>query len=95
MMEAMQKALEVPHMTFCDEVNADRLGQVRSDLKEAAERRGVRLSYLPLIVKVGPESVKRHRPPYDNVCVIVLKCSHDRHVRGGEVCLHTICMGHR
>lgn len=53
MMEAMQRALEVPHMTFCDEVHADRLGQLRSDLKEAAERRGVRLSYLPLIVKVG------------------------------------------
>ena len=54
-MEAMQRALEVPHMTFCDEVHADRLGQLRSDLKEAAERRGVRLSYLPLIVKVGPK----------------------------------------
>lgn len=52
MMEAMRKALEVPHMTFCDEVNADRLGELRSDLKEAAERRGARLSYLPLIVKV-------------------------------------------
>ncbi|CAM9904888.1 unnamed protein product [Pylaiella littoralis] len=51
MMEAMQKALEVPHMTFCDEVNADLLGHVRSDLKEAAERRGSRLSYMPLIVK--------------------------------------------
>ncbi|CAN0379460.1 unnamed protein product, partial [Ectocarpus fasciculatus] len=51
MMEAMRKALEVPHMTFCDEVNADRLGELRSDLKEAAERRGARLSYLPLIVK--------------------------------------------
>lgn len=53
MMEAMQRALEVPHMTFCDEVHADRLGQLRTDLKEAAEKRGVRLSYLPLIVKVG------------------------------------------
>ena len=53
MMEAMQRALEVPHMTFCDEVHADRLGQLRSDLREAAERRGVRLSYLHLIVKVG------------------------------------------
>ncbi|CAM9555221.1 unnamed protein product, partial [Hapterophycus canaliculatus] len=51
MMEAMQRALEVPHMTFCDEVNADRLGQLRADLKAASERRGVRLSYLPLIVK--------------------------------------------
>lgn len=58
MMEAMQKALEVPHMTFCDEVNADLLGHVRSDLKEAAERRGSRLSYMPLIVKVGLKSAK-------------------------------------
>ena len=40
-------------MTFCDEVNADRLSLLRSDLKDAAERTGVRLSYLPLILKVG------------------------------------------
>lgn len=52
-MEAMKKALQVPHMTFCDEVNADRLSVLRSDLKDAAERRGVKLSYLPLILKVG------------------------------------------
>lgn len=57
MMEAMQKALVVPHMTFCDEVNADRLGQLRADLKAASERRGVRLSYLPLIVKVNVPKV--------------------------------------
>lgn len=66
MMEAMQRALEVPHMTFCDEVNADRLGQLRSDLAEAAERRGVRLSYLPLIVKVWYDSIGR--PP--DACVV-------------------------
>lgn len=53
MLEAMKKSLGVPHMTFCDEVNADRLSVLRSDLKDAAEQRGVRLSYLPLIVKVG------------------------------------------
>lgn len=51
-MEAMRKALEVPHMTFSDEINADRLSLLRSDLKEAAERRSVRLSYMPFIVKV-------------------------------------------
>lgn len=53
MMEAMRKALEVPHMTFCDEIIADRLSLLRSDLREASERRGIKLSYLPLIVKVG------------------------------------------
>lgn len=53
MMETMRRALEVPHMTFCDDVGADRLSLLRSDLKEAAERRGVKLSYLPLIVKVN------------------------------------------
>ena len=60
-MEAMQRALEVPHMTFCDEVDADRLGQLRSDLTEAAERRGARLSYLPLIVKVRWAARPYHR----------------------------------
>lgn len=56
MMDAMQKALEVPHMTFCDEVNVDPLKVLRSSLTEAAECRGVRLSYMPLIVKVGVRS---------------------------------------
>lgn len=39
-------------MTFCDEMAADRLSQLRADLKEEAERRGVKLSYMPLLVKV-------------------------------------------
>lgn len=53
MMETMRKALEVPHMTFCDEVIADRLVQLRTELKEAAAERGVKLSYLPFIIKVA------------------------------------------
>lgn len=73
MLEAMQRALEVPHMTFCDEVHADRLGQLRSDLKEIAERRGVRLSYLPLIVKVRPERWRYARPWWNAEVPTVLR----------------------
>lgn len=59
MMETMRKALEVPHMTFCDEVVADRLVQLRTELKEAAAERGVKLSYLPFIIKVTIQESRR------------------------------------
>lgn len=51
-MEAMRKSLEVPHMTLCDEITADKLSRLRSDMKDEAERRDVKLSYLPLLIKV-------------------------------------------
>ena len=58
MMEAMQKALQIPHMTFCDEITADKLSVVRVDLQEAAERRGLKLSFLPLVIKVRERGVQ-------------------------------------
>ncbi|CAM9586328.1 unnamed protein product [Ascophyllum nodosum] len=58
MMEAMQKALQIPHMTFCDEITADKLSVVRVDLQEAAERRGLKLSFLPLVIKATSMALK-------------------------------------
>ena len=41
----------IPHFTYVEEVDATRLVQLRSALKDAAAERGVRLSYLPFIMK--------------------------------------------
>ena len=40
-----------PHFTYVDEVDASRLVALRKALAPAAEARGVKLSYLPLIMK--------------------------------------------
>lgn len=41
------------HFTYVDEVDAEQLVAARTSLKPAAERRGVRLSYLPFIAKAA------------------------------------------
>ena len=40
-----------PHFTYVDEVDASKLVALRSSLKDVAEARGVKLSYLPIIMK--------------------------------------------
>ncbi|MFQ5578352.1 MAG: dihydrolipoamide acetyltransferase family protein, partial [Anaerolineae bacterium] len=49
--ERMDEAWRVPHVTSFEEVDASNLAALRRSLKPEAERRGVTLSYLPLIIK--------------------------------------------
>lgn len=50
--ENMQMAKHViPHFTLMEEVRVDQLIQVRSQAKEAAEKYGVKVTYLPFIMK--------------------------------------------
>ncbi|CAM9891236.1 unnamed protein product [Discosporangium mesarthrocarpum] len=60
MMESMRKAMEIPHMTFCDEVKGDGLLVIRSHLKHLAEAKGLKLSYLPFIVKATSMALKAY-----------------------------------
>lgn len=57
MAKAMNAAWSVPHFGYCDEVCMDGLIKLRSQLKPMAEARGVKLSYLPMIIKVQPASM--------------------------------------
>ncbi|CAM9958022.1 unnamed protein product [Phaeothamnion confervicola] len=59
MLEAMKRSLEVPHMVYCDEVVMDKTVVLRNDLKGAAAERGVKLSYLPLVIKATSLALKR------------------------------------
>jgi pyruvate dehydrogenase E2 component (dihydrolipoamide acetyltransferase) len=47
----VQSVREIPHVSVVDRVNARRLVAVRTLLKPAAEARGTRLTYLPLVAK--------------------------------------------
>ena len=42
----------IPHATAFDEVDGGALAQLRETLKPAAEKRGVRLTYIPLLIKL-------------------------------------------
>jgi len=48
------------HFTFVEECDVGRLMELRKRLKPAAEEQGVRLSFLPFIVKAVVAALKRH-----------------------------------
>ncbi|RME46165.1 MAG: 2-oxo acid dehydrogenase subunit E2, partial [Caldilineae bacterium] len=56
--ERMEEAWRVPHVTSFEEVDAGGLVALRQTLKPEAERRGVALSYLPLIVKAVVQALR-------------------------------------
>ena len=59
--ERMQAAKNTAaHYTFVEECHCDRLVSLRSSLRERAERRGAKLSYLPFIVKAVVGALKRY-----------------------------------
>ncbi|XP_008404733.1 lipoamide acyltransferase component of branched-chain alpha-keto acid dehydrogenase complex, mitochondrial isoform X1 [Poecilia reticulata] len=57
MVKTMTAALKIPHFGYCDEVDLSRLVLLRSELKPVAERRGVKLSYLPFFIKAASLSL--------------------------------------
>ena len=48
------------HFTFVEECNASRLVDLRQQLAPEAERRGVRLTFLPFIIKAVTDALPRH-----------------------------------
>lgn len=53
-----------PHVTHHDEVDVTELVETRENLKEAAEERGVSLTYMPFVMKAVVAGLKEH--PYLN-----------------------------
>ncbi len=62
--ERMALAWQIPHVTSFEEIEADRLVALRDHLQPEAERRGVKLTYLPLIIKAAVQCLKAF--PYFN-----------------------------
>merc|ERR1712106_164385 len=49
--KSMSEALKIPHFGYKDEIDMSQLVKLRKDLKAMCEARGVKLSYMPFIVK--------------------------------------------
>lgn len=62
--ERMEQAWRVPHVSTFDEVDVTGLVALRRHLQPEAERRGVRLTYLPFIIKAAIQTLKEF--PYFN-----------------------------
>jgi pyruvate dehydrogenase E2 component (dihydrolipoamide acetyltransferase) len=62
--ERMELAWQIPHVTSFEEVDATHLVNLRQHLQPEAERRGVRLTYLPFIIKATIQALKEF--PYFN-----------------------------
>jgi pyruvate dehydrogenase E2 component (dihydrolipoamide acetyltransferase) len=60
----MELAWQIPHVTSFEEVDATNLVALRQQLQPEAENRGVRLTYLPFIVKAVLQVLKEF--PYFN-----------------------------
>lgn len=74
----MQK---IPHFGFSDEYNVTKLVQSRNSLKEIAQKEGVKLTYMPLIIKAASQSLKQFpilNSSLDANCEnIIYKASHN------------------
>ncbi len=59
--ENMTKAKTLQaHFTYVLEVRVDKLVEIRSEAKQAAEEQGVKLTYLPFIVKACVRALRKH-----------------------------------
>lgn len=51
MTKSMNEALKIPHFGYNDEIDMSQLVELRKDLKAACLERGIKLSYMPFMVK--------------------------------------------
>jgi len=53
MVKSMTAALEVQHLTYCEEVQLDNLVQLRKSLKDIAKMQNIKISYMPIVIKAA------------------------------------------
>lgn len=53
MVKSMTEALKIPHFSYCDEIDMTRLVAMREELKTDAANLGVKLTYMPFIIKAA------------------------------------------
>ena len=60
MVKSMQAAQQIQHLTLCEEVNMNNLVETRAELKVEAEKRGIKLSYMPFIIKAASMALEQY-----------------------------------
>ncbi|KAL4087431.1 hypothetical protein PRIC1_013323 [Phytophthora ramorum] len=60
MVKSMNAALQIPHFGYADEIQMDALYDLRKELKPLAESRGVKLSFMPFIIKAASLALKHY-----------------------------------
>ncbi|OWZ21499.1 Lipoamide acyltransferase component of branched-chain alpha-keto acid dehydrogenase complex [Phytophthora megakarya] len=60
MVKSMNAALQIPHFGYADEIRMDALYELRKELKPLAESRGVKLSFMPFIIKAASLALKHY-----------------------------------
>jgi len=51
MVKSMTESLKIPHFQFKDEIEMNQVAELRQQLKVEAEHQGLKLSYMPLLIK--------------------------------------------
>ncbi|KAJ9444490.1 Lipoamide acyltransferase component of branched-chain alpha-keto acid dehydrogenase complex [Diplonema papillatum] len=60
MVQSMTETLKIPSFGAMDEVNLNKLVVTRTALKAGAEKRGIRLSYMPFFIKAASLAMKEY-----------------------------------
>ncbi|XP_055331508.1 lipoamide acyltransferase component of branched-chain alpha-keto acid dehydrogenase complex, mitochondrial-like [Paramacrobiotus metropolitanus] len=53
MVKSMTAALSIPHFGYCDEIDMSQIHGLRRQLKELAQSRGIKFSYMPIVIKAA------------------------------------------
>lgn len=81
MIKSMSEAMKIPHFVFSDEYDVTKLVESRLALKNIAKERGVKLTYMPIIIKAASLSLSFLpilNSSLDSACEnIIYKASHN------------------
>eukprot|EP00027_Filamoeba_sp_ATCC50430_P006869 CAMPEP_0168564316 /NCGR_PEP_ID=MMETSP0413-20121227/13177_1 /TAXON_ID=136452 /ORGANISM="Filamoeba nolandi, Strain NC-AS-23-1" /LENGTH=506 /DNA_ID=CAMNT_0008595973 /DNA_START=43 /DNA_END=1560 /DNA_ORIENTATION=- len=81
MAKTMAASVSVPRFGYCDEIVMDALLKFRKDLKSIGDKQGVKITYMPIIIKAISLALKKY--PYlnshynDAAGTLTLKASHN------------------
>lgn len=64
MFKSMTEALKIPHFMYSEDIDMSKLVQVRNDVKDEAQSRGIKITYMPFLIKAA--SVCLHKYPILN-----------------------------
>jgi len=81
MVKTMTAANQIPHFGYSDEIVVDQLVKLREELKPISESRGVKLSYMPFILKAISLALKSYpvlnSSVSDDLSKLIYKASHN------------------